>query len=151
VVVVSDGSSDGTAAILGEFERDPQVRTVMKAESQGKAAGLNDGIQAARGEVLFFTDVRQQIERGALRFLVENFGDPDVGAASGELMLGDPASGETGKGMGCTGESKRKSGTWSRPRVRLWAPRERSIARAGNLSIRCPKALFWTTFYCRCR
>ena len=100
VVVVSDGSSDGTAAILGEFERDPQVRTVMKAESQGKAAGLNDGIQAARGEVLFFTDVRQQIERGALRFLVENFGDPDVGAASGELMLGDPASGETGKGMG---------------------------------------------------
>ncbi len=100
VVVVSDGSSDGTAAILGEFERDPRVRTVMKAESQGKAAGLNDAIHAARGEVLFFTDARQQIERGALRLLVENFGDPDVGAASGELMLGDPASGETGTGMG---------------------------------------------------
>jgi len=40
----------------------------MKAESQGKAAGLNDGIQAARGEVLFFTDVRQQIERARYVF-----------------------------------------------------------------------------------
>ena len=32
--------------------------------------------------------------------LIENFADSDVGAASGELMLGDPASGETGKGRG---------------------------------------------------
>ena len=32
--------------------------------------------------------------------LIENFADPDVGAASGELMLGDPSTGETGKGMG---------------------------------------------------
>jgi poly-beta-1,6-N-acetyl-D-glucosamine synthase len=52
------------------------------------------------GEVLLFTDARQQIESPALRLLVENFADPDVGAASGELMLGDPAAGETGKGMG---------------------------------------------------
>src|SRR5205807_8655514 len=40
------------------------------------------------------------IEARALRLLIENFADPDVGAASGELMLGDPASGETGEGMG---------------------------------------------------
>jgi poly-beta-1,6-N-acetyl-D-glucosamine synthase len=100
VVVVSDGSSDGTAEILGEFARNPRVRVVMKEVSQGKAAGLNDAMQSARGEVLLFTDARQQIERGALRSLVENFGDSEVGAASGELMLGDPASGETEKGMG---------------------------------------------------
>jgi cellulose synthase/poly-beta-1,6-N-acetylglucosamine synthase-like glycosyltransferase len=100
VVVVSDGSSDGTAAVLGEFASDLRVRAVMKAASQGKAAGLNDAMQSARGEVLLFTDARQHIEPGALRFLIENFGDPEVGAASGELMLGDPASGETGKGMG---------------------------------------------------
>jgi cellulose synthase/poly-beta-1,6-N-acetylglucosamine synthase-like glycosyltransferase len=72
----------------------------MKPASHGKAAGLNDAIKLATGEVLLFTDARQHIESGALRLLVENFADPDVGAASGELMLGDPASGETGKGMG---------------------------------------------------
>ena len=101
VVTVSDGSSDGTEMILAEFERrDPRVRVVVKPDSKGKAAGLNDAIALARGDVLLFTDARQQLEPGALRFLTENFGDAQVGAASGELMLGDPASGETAKGMG---------------------------------------------------
>jgi cellulose synthase/poly-beta-1,6-N-acetylglucosamine synthase-like glycosyltransferase len=112
VVVVSDGSSDRTPAILADYARDSELRTeertgartrlrtLMKPASQGKAAGLNDAIKLATGEVLLFTDARQQIESGALRLLIENFADPDVGAASGELMLGDPASGETGKGMG---------------------------------------------------
>jgi poly-beta-1,6-N-acetyl-D-glucosamine synthase len=104
VVVVSDGSSDRTPAILADYARDSgvptRVRFLTKPTSQGKAAGLNDAIKLATGEVLLFTDARQQIESGALRFLIENFADPDVGAASGELMLGEPASGETGKGMG---------------------------------------------------
>ena len=100
VVVVSDGSSDHTPAILAGYAHDSRVRIVTKPASQGKAAGLNDAIKLATGEVLLFTDARQHIESGALRLLVENFADPDVGAASGELMLGDPASGETGKGMG---------------------------------------------------
>jgi poly-beta-1,6-N-acetyl-D-glucosamine synthase len=100
VVVVSDGSSDRTPAILADYARDSRVRIVTKSASYGKAAGLNDAIKLATGEVLLFTDARQQIESGALRLLIENFADPDVGAASGELMLGDPAGGETGKGVG---------------------------------------------------
>ena len=104
VVVVSDGSSDRTPAILADYahasDAPNRVRTLLKPVSQGKAAGLNDAIGLASGEVLLFTDARQQIESRALRLLIENFADPDVGAASGELMLGDPASGETGKGMG---------------------------------------------------
>ena len=104
LVVVSDGSSDRTPAILGDYARDSRVRTrlrtLIKPASEGKAAGLNDAIKLATGDVLLFTDARQQIESGALRLLIENFADPDVGAASGELMLGDPTSGETGEGMG---------------------------------------------------
>ena len=104
VVIVSDGSTDRTPAILAEYARDSRegrrVQILMKPSSRGKAAGLNDGIQVATGELLLFTDARQHIEPGALRMLVENFSDPDVGAASGELMLGNPSSGETGKGMG---------------------------------------------------
>jgi biofilm PGA synthesis N-glycosyltransferase PgaC len=104
IVVVSDGSSDRTPAILAGYADDsrptPRVQTLIKASSKGKAAGLNDAIQRAAGEVLFFTDARQHIESGALRLLVENFSDPEVGAASGELMLGDSFAGETGKGTG---------------------------------------------------
>jgi poly-beta-1,6-N-acetyl-D-glucosamine synthase len=104
IIVVSDGSSDRTASILSEYAREPlglrQVLPLLKAASQGKAAGLNDAIKKATGEILLFTDARQQIEPGALRMLVENLSDPAVGAASGELMLGDLSLGETGKGMG---------------------------------------------------
>jgi cellulose synthase/poly-beta-1,6-N-acetylglucosamine synthase-like glycosyltransferase len=108
IVVVSDGSSDRTPAILTDYADGSEsrfgvrtrVRTLLKPVSQGKASGLNDAIKLAAGEVLLFTDARQHIESGALRLLIENFADPDVGAASGELMLGDPALGETGKGMG---------------------------------------------------
>jgi len=104
LVVVSDGSSDRTPAILADYAHDSRVltrlRTLIKPASEGKAAGLNDAIKLATGEVLLFTDARQQIESSALRLLIENFADPDVGAASGELMLGDPATGETGEGMG---------------------------------------------------
>jgi biofilm PGA synthesis N-glycosyltransferase PgaC len=104
LVVISDGSRDRTPAILADYARDSRVRTrlrtLIKPASEGKAAGLNEAIKLATGDVLLFTDARQQIESNALRLLIENFADPDVGAASGELMLGDPTSGETGKGMG---------------------------------------------------
>ena len=104
LVVISDGSRDRTPAILADYARDSRVRTrlrtLIKPASEGKAAGLNAAIKLATGDVLLFTDARQQIESNALRLLIENFADPDVGAASGELMLGDPTSGETGKGMG---------------------------------------------------
>jgi len=100
VVVVSDGSSDGTVGILGGYRANPRVATVVKPSSQGKALGLNDGLQKADGEIVLFTDARQMIEPAALRLMMENFADPAVGCVSGELMLGDPQSGETGKGMG---------------------------------------------------
>jgi len=90
----------GTASILKDFGARGRVRTRLKLESQGKASGLNDAIELASGEILLFTDARQLIEPGALRLLVENFSDPAVGCVSGELMLGDPVGGETGRGTG---------------------------------------------------
>lgn len=100
IVVVSDGSTDGTEAILREHARDPRVHVVFNQLACGKACGLNDGMQLATGDVVLFTDARQKIEPAALRLLMESFADSDVGAVSGELMLGDPENGESGKGMG---------------------------------------------------
>lgn len=100
IVVVSDGSSDDTEKILTGFAGDSPLRWVGKPQSRGKAAGLNNAIGLARNEIVVFTDARQQIEANALELLMENFADPAVGCVSGELMLGDPNSGESGKGMG---------------------------------------------------
>jgi biofilm PGA synthesis N-glycosyltransferase PgaC len=100
VVVVSDGSTDRTEGILREYARNPRVQVVMNQLAGGKASGLNDAIEVAQGEIILFTDARQKIEPQAIRLLTENFADPEVGCVSGELMLGDFATGETGQGMG---------------------------------------------------
>jgi cellulose synthase/poly-beta-1,6-N-acetylglucosamine synthase-like glycosyltransferase len=99
IIVVSDGSTDSTNDILSRHPN-PCLKTVAVQESRGKAAGLNDAIALAHGDIVLFTDARQRIERGALRMLAAQFADPDVGCASGELMLGDPDSGEVVRGMG---------------------------------------------------
>lgn len=100
IVVVSDGSNDGTEQILQQYARSPRVHVVLNQLSKGKAAGLNDALEVAGGDLVVFTDARQKIEHSALRFLAENFADPSVGCVSGELMLGDPKTGESGKGYG---------------------------------------------------
>jgi len=100
IVVVSDGSTDGTNGILSQWAKFPRVRVILNPQERGKAAGLNDAIGASRGEAVVFTDARQRIEPDAVRLLAENFADPAVGCASGELMLGHPDSGEAAKGVG---------------------------------------------------
>ncbi len=100
IVVVSDGSTDGTEKILREFSHEPRITVLLNQMPQGKASGLNDAMAIARGEVIVFTDARQKIEPSAVRLLVQNFGDPEVGCVSGELMLGNPESGEAERRMG---------------------------------------------------
>jgi len=100
LVVVSDGSTDSTDDVLHEHSSNPQVSVVLNQLSRGKASGLNDALELAQGDVVVFTDARQEIELGALRQLLENFADPQVGCVSGELMLGSPELGESGEGIG---------------------------------------------------
>jgi len=85
VIVVDDGSDDGTtaAAQIG----DPRVHVVRLEHNAGKAAALNAGIAAATTDLLVFADARQRFGHGALRMLAEPFADPEVGAVSGELEI----------------------------------------------------------------
>jgi biofilm PGA synthesis N-glycosyltransferase PgaC len=99
IIVVSDGSTDRTNNILSEFAVAAGVRAILHQRPRGKAAGLNDAVRAARGDLVIFMDARQEIEFDAVRLLVENFADPTIGCASGELMLGNLRS-EDAAGMG---------------------------------------------------
>ena len=100
VLVVSDNSTDETAGILSRHAENFPLYVILSNVSRGKASGINDAVAASRGEVIVFTDARQTIEVNALSLLVENFADPSIGCVSGELMLGDPESGEASMGMG---------------------------------------------------
>jgi poly-beta-1,6-N-acetyl-D-glucosamine synthase len=85
IIVVSDGSTDRTAAIVREFAS-PRIR-LFELPRGGKALALNAALREASGEILFLTDVRQALHPDALRNLVACFADPEIGVASGELMI----------------------------------------------------------------
>lgn len=87
VIVLDDGSTDATAEIARSFA-DHGVR-VFELPAGGKAVALNFGMEAARGDILFFTDVRQTFDPKTLDHLVQCFADPDIGAVSGELIILD--------------------------------------------------------------
>ena len=70
VIVVDDGSSDGTAAVV-EALRLPEVRVLRLATNQGYGAALRAGFQTARLALVAFTDADGQLDPGDLRRLAE--------------------------------------------------------------------------------
>lgn len=98
IIVVSDGSTDETASIVGGFNS-TRVRLVALPEQMGKATALNAGVATATGEILLFADVRQEFAPDVLLRLVSHFADPAVGAVTGELILEDKGQGNT-EGVG---------------------------------------------------
>ena len=86
IIVVSDGSTDGTAELLAR-ELHPRLTSIILPEHSGKAVAVNAGVANATGEVILFVDIRPEIAPGAIQQLVSNFADPRVGCVAGELIL----------------------------------------------------------------
>lgn len=81
VIFISDGCTDRTEEIVKRHQS--EVVRLLALRRGGKAAALNAGVAAARGEVLVFTDANVDLAPDALAVLARSFADPEVGAASG--------------------------------------------------------------------
>ena len=89
IVIASDGSTDQTVEIAQSVGGD-RVRVLAFPENRGKVAILNASVPELRGEVIVFSDAPATLEPGSVRKLVENFGDPTVGAVSGLYKVVKP-------------------------------------------------------------
>jgi biofilm PGA synthesis N-glycosyltransferase PgaC len=98
LLIVSDGSQDGTRGIVEAYP-DPRVQLLAFAQRRGKASCLNDAIAACSEDYLVLTDARQALDPDAVRCLLENFADPTVGAASGELKFMSDGKSQFGEGV----------------------------------------------------
>ena len=56
ILIVDDGSTDGTRAFLETLSGDEQVRVILHERNQGKGAAVVTGIRASRGDVLIIQD-----------------------------------------------------------------------------------------------
>lgn len=84
VIVVNDGSRDGTADVLAGLQTQygAAFRVITHAENRGYGAALRSGFAAARKEFVFYTDGDGQYDAGELPKLLDAMA-PDVGLVNG--------------------------------------------------------------------
>jgi len=80
VIVVNDGSTDGTAGIVHSIvsEHHPYVRLLSHTSNQGYGAALRTGFSRARHELVFYTDADRQFDIAELAYFLPFMAEYDV-------------------------------------------------------------------------
>ncbi len=91
VVIASDGSTDGTDAIVERY-KEHGVK-LLSLPRVGKAAALNAAVNASSGEILVFSDANSMYKADAIQELARPLGDPKVGGVAGNQVYRANASG----------------------------------------------------------
>lgn len=83
VIVVDDGSTDKTPAILKTLQQTLfQKLKIIRQDRKGKSAAENAGLQESKGNIIVISDADVPLNSDALQFMVENFKNPKVGGVT---------------------------------------------------------------------
>lgn len=98
IVVVSDGSTDGTDDIVRSYAA--HGVELFRVEGRvGKTQARNVAMQAIDGEIVIFSDATTSYRKNIIRKFVRNFADPTVGMVTGHLIYRDTANSQMGTGQ----------------------------------------------------
>ncbi|MEM9553890.1 MAG: glycosyltransferase family 2 protein [Acidobacteriota bacterium] len=92
IVVVDDGSTDGTRELLGQLEAaaDPPFRLVLHEHNRGKGAALRTGFAQARGDLVVVQDADLEYDPTDYPVLLQPILDGKADVVYGSRFLGGP-------------------------------------------------------------
>lgn len=91
IVVIDDGSSDGTAAIVTAFALEhPQVRFYQQTKNMGKGAALRRGFAEASGDIILIQDADLEYDPEDYPTLIKPIKDGKADVVYGSRFLGGP-------------------------------------------------------------
>jgi len=89
VIVVDDGSTDGTRELLGALEERGLIdRLLMHERNRGKGAALRTGFEHATGDVVIVQDADLEYDPGAIPTLLDPILDGRADAVYGSRFMG---------------------------------------------------------------
>jgi cellulose synthase/poly-beta-1,6-N-acetylglucosamine synthase-like glycosyltransferase len=91
IILVDDGSTDATPAVMARFAEHPQVR-ILRKENGGKHTALNAGIATTSADLVGCLDADSFVEPCALREIASCFDDPQVVAATAAMSVHKPGN-----------------------------------------------------------
>jgi glycosyltransferase involved in cell wall biosynthesis len=89
LVIVDDGSTDGTRQILAEYESAADVTVVLHAENQGKGAALKTGFMRAKGNVVVVQDADLEYDPADYSKLLQPIIEDQADVVFGSRFIGD--------------------------------------------------------------
>ena len=90
LVVVDDGSQDGTRDLLQKLDGKDGLRVILHEQNQGKGAAVRTGLQAARGDVILIQDADLEYSPHDYPALLEPIEEGIADVVYGSRFLGGP-------------------------------------------------------------
>jgi glycosyltransferase involved in cell wall biosynthesis len=96
---VNDGSTDGSLAILEEYQRKYSQISIISQQNIGLSGARNTGIRVAKGDYLLFLDSDDWLENDALQIIHDNLTDEDLLCFNGRRFFEDGKQEEPDAGI----------------------------------------------------